>query len=111
LSIASLVQDPRLILLGLALGVGAVLVHLALAVSRQHPLWAISTSAQLGVPMAAATIGAGNGLLGAGEPAALVLGALVTIGALAAATALAAKRPAYHDQETSPAAADMPSSG
>jgi Kef-type K+ transport system membrane component KefB len=111
LSIASLIKDPRLILLGLALGVGAVLVHLALAVSRQHPLWSISTSAQLGVPMAAATIGASNGLLGAGEPAALVLGALVTIGALAAATALAAKRPAYHDQETAPAEADTPASG
>jgi Kef-type K+ transport system membrane component KefB len=97
LSIASLFKDPHLILLGVALGLGAVLVHLALAVTRQHPLWAVSTSAQLGVPMAAATIGAGTGLLGEGEPAALVLGALVTIGALTVATAIASRRPAYHD--------------
>jgi Kef-type K+ transport system membrane component KefB len=95
LSIGALVKDPRLILLGLALGVGAVLAHLALAISRQHPLWAIATSAQLGVPMAAATIGASNGLLGSGEPAALVLGALVTIGALTVATAMASKRPEF----------------
>jgi len=95
LSIAALVKDPRLVLLGLVLGVGAVLVHLALALSRQRPLWAISTSAQLGVPMAAATIGASTGMLTSGEPAALILGALVTIGALTVATALASKRPAY----------------
>jgi len=92
LSIGALVKDPRLVLLGLTLGIGAVLVHLALALSRQHPLWSISTSAQLGVPMAAATIGTSTGLLGAGEPAALVLGALVTIGALTVATAIASKR-------------------
>jgi hypothetical protein len=61
--------------------------------------------------MAAATIGASNGLLGAGEPAALVLGALVTIGALAAATALAAKQPAFHDQETVPTQADTRAAG
>jgi Kef-type K+ transport system membrane component KefB len=100
LSIASLLGDPRLILLGVALGLGAVLVHLALAVSRQYPLWAVSTSAQLGVPMAAATIGTSTGLLGAGEPAALVLGALITIGALTIATAIASKRAAYHDPAT-----------
>jgi Kef-type K+ transport system membrane component KefB len=101
LSIVALVKDPRLVLLGLALGIVAVLVHLALAVSRQRPLWAISTSAQLGVPMAAATIGASNGLLGPGEPAALVLGALVTIGALTVATAMASKRPEFQDPATS----------
>ena len=95
LSIAALVKDPSLVMLGLVLGIGAVIVHLALALSRQRPLWAITTSAQLGVPMAAATIGASNGLLASGEPAALVLGALVTIGALTVATAVASKRPAY----------------
>lgn len=95
LSVAALVRDPRLVLLGLALGAGAVLTHLALAVSRQHPLWAVSTSAQLGVPVAAATIGTSTGLLVPGEPAALVLGALVTIGALTLATAMASRRPEF----------------
>ena len=95
LSISALVKDPQLIVLGLVLGIGAVLVHLALAVSRQKPLWAITTAAQLGVPMAAATIGASTGLLAPGEPAALVLGALVTIAALTAATAVASRLPAF----------------
>lgn len=99
LSISALVHDPALILLGVALGLGAVLVHLAMAVTRQHPLWAISTSAQLGVPVAAATIGTSSGLLGAGESAALILGALVTIGALTASTALASGRSDFHGPE------------
>ncbi len=95
LSVVALVRDPRLVLLGLALGLGAVLTHLALALSRQHPLWSVSTSAQLGVPVAAATIGTSTGLLNPGEPAALVLGALVTIGALTVATATASRRPEF----------------
>lgn len=95
LSISALLGDPRLVLLGLLLGVGAVLVHLAAVVTGQHPLWAVTSSAQLGVPMAAATIGVG--LLAPGEPAALVLGALVTIGALTAAAAIASRRPAFAD--------------
>jgi Kef-type K+ transport system membrane component KefB len=102
LSVVALVRDPRLVLLGLSLGVAAVLTHLALALSRQHPLWSVSTSAQLGVPVAAATIGASTGLLAPGEPAALILGALVTIAALTAATAVASRRPelrARHERE------------
>ncbi|HET7724827.1 MAG TPA: cation:proton antiporter [Propionibacteriaceae bacterium] len=95
LSVAALVADPHLVLLGLTLGIAAVLTHLALAVSRQHPLWAVSTSAQLGVPVAAATIGTSTGLLAPGEPAALVLGALVTIAALTLATAMASRRPEF----------------
>ena len=111
LSISALVKDPRLIVLGLVLGIGAVLVHLALAVSRQKPLWAITTSAQLGVPMAAATIGASTGLLSSGEPAALVLGALVTLAALTVATALASRMPSFQpgpDQAKSRQAKALP---
>ncbi|HSN10943.1 MAG TPA: cation:proton antiporter [Propionibacteriaceae bacterium] len=102
LSVAALVHDPHLLLLGLTLGVAAVLTHLALAVSRQHPLWAVSTSAQLGVPVAAATIGTSTGLLAPGESAALMLGALVTIGALTLATAMASRRPEFRDGAASP---------
>lgn len=99
LSFAALVKDPRLILLGLVLGIGAVLVHLSAALSGQQPLWAITTAAQLGVPMAAATIGESNGLLGDGEPAALILSALVTIVALTLATAVASKRTEFQDDK------------
>ncbi|MDQ1717804.1 MAG: hypothetical protein QOE89_1757, partial [Pseudonocardiales bacterium] len=38
-------------------------------------------SAQLGVPVAAATVGTQLQILAPGEPAALLLGALITIGA------------------------------
>jgi hypothetical protein len=50
------------------------------------------SSAQLGVPVAAATIGASTGLLGPGEPAALLLGAVVTIAAAVLCAGLAARR-------------------
>ncbi len=67
------------ILLGVVLGVGAVLVHLAMRVTGQP--WSMSglAAAQLGVPVAAATVGSQLHLLAAGEPAALILGALITI--------------------------------
>lgn len=100
LSLSSLWSNPKLVLLGLALGLGAVVVHGAMVVSRQHPLWAVTTAAQLGVPMAAATIGTETGLLSPGEPAALVLGALVTLVGLSIATASAAKLPAFQPATT-----------
>jgi hypothetical protein len=45
----------------------------------------------LGVPVAAATIGSQLGVLQAGEPAALLLGALVTIGVAVLAGGLAVR--------------------
>jgi hypothetical protein len=48
-------------------------------------------SAQLGVPVAAATLGTQQHLLKPGEAAALVLGALVTIAAAILASSLAAR--------------------
>jgi hypothetical protein len=49
------------------------------------------TASQLGVPVAAATIGSQLQLLEAGEAAALILGALISIGASAAAGSQAAR--------------------
>lgn len=95
LSFASLIDEPAFLGLGLLLGVGALLVHLVGVLLRQHALWSLIAAAQLGVPIAAATIGADTGLLAAGEQAALVLGAIITIGALAASAAVAARRPAF----------------
>lgn len=70
-----------MILLGLALGIGAIGVHsLTRLLGLPLPLGVLS-AAQLGVPIAAATIGIQQNLLGPGEPAALVLGALVTMAA------------------------------
>jgi hypothetical protein len=67
---------------------GAVVVHGLMVVTRQPWSLAVATSAQLGVPVAAATLGRAHGLLVPGEDAAILLGALVTI----AATALASNR-------------------
>ena len=50
------------------------------------------SAAQLGVPVAAATLGTEHGLLNPGEPAALILGALLTIIATSVAGAIARRR-------------------
>jgi Kef-type K+ transport system membrane component KefB len=70
---------PKLILLGVALGGGAVVVHAAMRVAGQPiPLGALA-AAQLGVPAAAVTVGTHAHVLAPGEPAALIFGALLTI--------------------------------
>ncbi|MBI3690363.1 MAG: cation:proton antiporter, partial [Mycolicibacterium aromaticivorans] len=60
-------------------------------------------AAQLGVPVAAATLGTQNGLLTAGEPSALMLGALLTIGVTSIASVIAARRQ-RREQPPAPAA-------
>lgn len=54
-------------------------VHGAMVLTRQPLPYAVVACAQLGVPIAAATIGTTSGLLPPHESAALLLGALVTI--------------------------------
>ncbi|MEO8518140.1 MAG: cation:proton antiporter [Dermatophilaceae bacterium] len=79
LDLRALGARPALILLGLLLGLGAVLSH-SLARLTGQPLSVSSLAAgQLGVPVAAAALGTSLNVLEPGEPAALVLGALVTI--------------------------------
>ena len=71
--------------------------------------------AQLGVPVAAATLGTQSHLLADGEPAALILGALVTIAAASTAATLAARSfaappgPAAPTKRSGPAAQAAPS--
>lgn len=92
LDLRQLGAHPWLILLGIALGLGAVLVHAAMGLTRQPLSIGVLTSAQLGVPIAAATIGSQLHVLAPGEPAALILGALVTIAAAVLAGGAAARR-------------------
>lgn len=88
-------EHPRLIALGLALGVGAVLVHLIPRLIGQPVGYGALAAAQIGVPVAAVTVGTQLHVLVPGEAAALMLGALCTIAAAAvAANRLAAKAPA-----------------
>jgi Kef-type K+ transport system membrane component KefB len=98
LDLRELGRHPILIELGLALGAGAVLTHATMRLTGQPLPVAGLTSAQLGVPVAAATIGAQSGLLQPGEPAALLLGALVTVGVTVLCGSLAA-RAGLVDQE------------
>jgi Kef-type K+ transport system membrane component KefB len=91
LDLRELGRHPSFILLGVALGVGAVAIHAAMRPTGQPvPIGALA-SAQLGVPVAAATVGSQLHLLEPGEPAALILGALVTIAAASVAGGLAVR--------------------
>ncbi|GAC1596615.1 MAG: hypothetical protein NVS3B6_03330 [Pseudarthrobacter sp.] len=80
-----------MILLGVCLGFGTLLVHGLLRLLGQPLPLAIMTASQLGVPVAAATIGSQLHLLEPGEAAAMILGALISIGASAAAGSQAAR--------------------
>ena len=91
LDLRELVHHPSLVVLGICLGLGAVLAHLAAMLLRQPAPYALLASAQLGVPVAAATIGRQLGVLEPGEGSALVLGALIVLGATVAGGSLAAR--------------------
>jgi Kef-type K+ transport system membrane component KefB len=91
LDLRALGRHPALIGLGLALGAGAVLTHATMRLTGQPTVVGGLAAAQLGVPVAAATIGSQTGLLRAGEPAALLLGALLTIGVAILCGSLAAR--------------------
>lgn len=92
LQVRELLDHPAFIGLGLALGAGAVLAHAVGRFTGQPLPLAAMAAAQLGVPVAAATLGTEQGLLRPGEPAALILGALLTIAVTTAAGALARRR-------------------
>ena len=81
LNLNELAAHPPMVLLGLALGLGAIAVHALTRLLGQPLPLAVLSASQLGVPVAAATIGIQQNLLSPGEPAALVLGALVTMAA------------------------------
>ena len=88
LDLRALGSEPSLLVLGVGLGLGAVVVHvLAGRATRQPASYGVLAAAQLGVPVAAVTIGQQSHALHAGEAAAVMLGALVTV----AGTALASR--------------------
>lgn len=104
LPVRELLDRPGLILLGLALGGGAVLAHLSGLVTGQPAVLGVLASAQLGVPVAAAALGAEQHLLVPGEASAMMLGALVTVVCASVAAALAARtRPAAPKTTGTPA--------
>jgi Kef-type K+ transport system membrane component KefB len=104
INLRDLASRPSYILLGITLGLGAIAAHLLTRLIGQPLPLAALASAQLGVPVAAATIGAQAHILHRGEAGALLLGALITI---AAATLGGAKTAG----STTPVAAPPTTSG
>jgi Kef-type K+ transport system membrane component KefB len=91
LDVRDLGHHPSYIALGAVLGAGAVVAHAAMRLTGQRLPLAAMASAQLGVPVAAATVGTQLHLLRPGEPGALILGALITVAAAVACGGLAAR--------------------
>ncbi|SPM32216.1 Kef-type K+ transport system, membrane component KefB, partial [Mycobacterium rhizamassiliense] len=91
LQVRELGSHPKFILLGVSLGLGAVLAHCAGKLLGQPLTLAVLSAAQLGVPVAAATIGTEEHLLVTGEASALMFGALLTIACTSIAGALVAR--------------------
>jgi Kef-type K+ transport system membrane component KefB len=94
LNVRDLAENPSLIMLGVALGVGAALAHITMRVTGQPLHIGAMACAQLGVPVAAATLATEANLLQPGEAPALILGALVTIAITTIAAGVAARNPA-----------------
>ncbi|GAB3916985.1 hypothetical protein GCM10011575_32890 [Microlunatus endophyticus] len=93
LDLRELAAHPSMIILGVVLGFGAVLAHAAAALIGQPIPYAVLAAAQLGVPVAAATLGTQLRVLLPGEAAALLLGALLTIATSTVAGRFATRGP------------------
>lgn len=89
LQLRSFGDHPEMLALGVLLGLGAALAHVTPRLLGQPVPLGLMAAAQVGVPSAAVTIG--DGMLRAGEGAALMLGALVTIGLALLGGSLAAR--------------------
>jgi len=100
--IRALGTHPSFIALGVLLGVGAVVTHGLMRATGQPIPLAVLAAGQLGVPVGAAALGEQLHLLAPGEAAALLLGALVTIAAVAVAGARAARTQQAQPSRESP---------
>jgi Kef-type K+ transport system membrane component KefB len=94
IDLRELAAHPHQILLGVALAAGALLAHVSMRLMGQQVSFGVLAAAQLGVPVAAVTIGTQQHAFAPGESAALLLAAVVTIiaTAVAGSTASASRR-------------------
>lgn len=83
-----------MVVLGIALGVAAVTAHVAARAAGVPWLLTLVSAGQLGVPIAAVTLGIETGVLLPGEDAAILLGAVVTVVVVVAAATTVARRAA-----------------
>ena len=102
LQVRELADHPSLILLGILLGVGALLAHVAMRFTGQPVAVGALACAQLGVPVAAATLATQLNLLAPGEASALILGAVVTIAAATLGGSALATPPALEGRHPTP---------
>jgi Kef-type K+ transport system membrane component KefB len=93
LNLRDLGRHPSFIVLGLVLGVGAVVIHALMRLTGQPIAYGAIAAAQMGVPVAAAAVGTQLHLLAPGESTALILGALITVAVTVAAAVVAAREP------------------
>ncbi len=106
LNVRDLAAQPSLILLGLLLGFGALLAHIAMRLTGQPLAIGALACAQLGVPVAAATLATQLQLLSPGEAPALILGALVTVVVTVVAAGVAARGSATAEPPTATSPAE-----
>lgn len=92
LDLTALGHHPKFVVVGAALGFGAVAVHAVVGRVGGQP-WALGSlaAAELGLPISAVTIGEKAHVLVAGEGGALLIGMLVTLVAVAVAAAWATR--------------------
>ncbi|WP_104135943.1 cation:proton antiporter [Cryobacterium sp. Y62] len=100
LALRDLADHPQMIALGLTLGLATLLTHATTRMVGLPLSFGLLSAAQLGIPIAAATIGSQLHVLAPGEAAALLLGALVTIVVAAAASGWARPRAASAAEKT-----------
>ena len=93
LDLRALGAHPRMIALGGMLALATVAAHAAAALLRQPLSLAVLAAAQLGVPVAAVTIGSSAGLLQPGEGGAILAAALITVTTTGWAGARARREP------------------
>lgn len=91
LNLRELGAHPSMIALGVALGAAASLAHLVPRLLGQAVPYGLLATAQLGVPVAAATVGTQLKVLQPGEASALMLGALISIAVAVGGGSMASK--------------------
>lgn len=92
LDLSGVWEEPKYLLLAVALGAGALLAHLAARATGQPVALGLLSSAQLGVPVAAVTVGLQAHVLGSAEAGAIILGAILTIAVATVGGGLASRQ-------------------
>lgn len=87
LDVRAALAEPGLVGMALLLGFGAVAAHLSPVLNRLPVRYALVSSAQMGIPAAAVSVGQASGQLNAAQSAAIMLGAVITLVVTALAVA------------------------